>query len=816
MNPQAELRALTGTPAIATDGPTTTLDKIVARGGANVEIPLLESTTSTITTANIDIANIELLQNSSGSTPFSEVRHTVVSGRRGLVHADFLEAGTGLQAIAKADSNDPIITTIAAGFDDFGRPINYINKTTSDITFSGLTEGAVNYLGLKRESNGTLTPVKTTIQPVYDTVFNSDRENKVGVTFNFGNAPDNEPIKGSHVDLYGNCFRFGTDNIKKQSVPFGTGTSVKTTGSNDARIILEANNKINLGSLKEWSISSWFYLYSNTEGCILGNEASNIYIGPQNTTTMRLRIGRGSSFDLIDIVATMPNITTGNWAHVAVTYNGTMYKLFVNGNLIYQSGMSGPNYANHIGNIEKFGLGGNYALGSSEMGIYNFEIVPYVKFPTSILTLNAGQWTSFSQSLVNSDLVTDTVVPDRYYRNDNHMFMNFHNSAVNNTTYTDRYGNILSLVNDTVNQISISSDYPTIAGGSGKSLYKNSAAYNVGIGRIDEVKFGKEWTLDFWIKPQSTSYYQRWIGGIDDVQGFFVGAGLGGTNIRFAISTNNSSWAIVPDTGIPISYGVWQRITLTQQYLPKNSGYPYHFVLSKTDLAGVFYSYENWLRDPMFSPLGIRLGSNYSGEDATWAMADIVLTPYSKYMVNYPTITNYPSHTAAATIDHTYLFDISKMKMYKGHKGNWLQEDTLFLGEVEAIFGNNLNKVTTYALNGKFYQDNIYPYGNSEMPEGSPSVYNYEIAHNIGTTKCNISAYFTLNYIGNIVNGLKKYNVAVAGYYYEGTNPLSIIDSNYMSLCVPNNNISISHPNGNPGGYPITSGRLSFEARRSF
>jgi hypothetical protein len=96
MNPQAELRALTGTPAIATDGPTTTLDKIVARGGANVEIPLLESTTSTITTANIDIANIELLQNSSGSIPY----HLEF-----LFLDAFLEAATGSKGCLNIPTN---------------------------------------------------------------------------------------------------------------------------------------------------------------------------------------------------------------------------------------------------------------------------------------------------------------------------------------------------------------------------------------------------------------------------------------------------------------------------------------------------------------------------------------------------------------------------------------------------------------------------------------------------------------------------------------------------------------------------------------
>lgn len=95
MNPQAEIRSVTGVPAPATDGPTTTLDKIVARNGNAVEIPLLEGSTADITTVNsTDINADNIIANNIINTPklIAPVVHATSSFKIGDDEVDFLLA----------------------------------------------------------------------------------------------------------------------------------------------------------------------------------------------------------------------------------------------------------------------------------------------------------------------------------------------------------------------------------------------------------------------------------------------------------------------------------------------------------------------------------------------------------------------------------------------------------------------------------------------------------------------------------------------------------------------------------------------------
>ena len=88
--------------------------------------------------------------NSKLKTAFNpKKRQTVMSGRKGKNYADFIEAGSGLAATAVANTTDPIIATFANGFDLNGQ-LDYINRITTDISYTGLEANATSYLGIER------------------------------------------------------------------------------------------------------------------------------------------------------------------------------------------------------------------------------------------------------------------------------------------------------------------------------------------------------------------------------------------------------------------------------------------------------------------------------------------------------------------------------------------------------------------------------------------------------------------------------------------------------------------------------------------
>lgn len=96
-----------------------------------------------------------------------------------------ISAGTGL-AVNLAATSTPFVVTVPYGFDDFGRPVDYLRKETADITgaWSSLTASTTNYLYYKRTSAGVWSRGFTTLAPA------------------FGNGTAERPSSPSNGQLY--------------------------------------------------------------------------------------------------------------------------------------------------------------------------------------------------------------------------------------------------------------------------------------------------------------------------------------------------------------------------------------------------------------------------------------------------------------------------------------------------------------------------------------------------------------------------------------------------------------------------------------
>lgn len=99
------------------------------------------------------------------STP---VRQTVLAGPVSSGLPAFLPAtdvDLNLQSV-NITSSTPLVVT-AAGGSGIAGDLNRFGQATSDITWSGLTNGVTNYLFVTVNADGTLTPGFTTLAPIY-------------------------------------------------------------------------------------------------------------------------------------------------------------------------------------------------------------------------------------------------------------------------------------------------------------------------------------------------------------------------------------------------------------------------------------------------------------------------------------------------------------------------------------------------------------------------------------------------------------------------------------------------------------------------
>ncbi len=652
-------------------------------------------------------------------------RQTIISGRKGPVHADFLEAAaTGLTVTAKADSTTPIISSIAAGFHTDGQQKDYINRTIADKVFSGLTALATNFLGLKRVNATQVDAVATVLPPVYGSILHSDRENKINASFN-GTNGDTE-----FIDPYGNMFRcYGSgwqiSNINQYS---GMNT-LRCAGPNNSPSTnrCEYIPNFNIRSLEQWTMEFFFNVDSTstpTSQFLVG-----ITNGPSRCLSLHLHPTNGLTFNLSSnestmniwgdsllnamsavasrtgfggIAATTGLISPAQWYHVAWVFDGLAHKVYLNGYLIMDTKAFHLsevfNYLK-IANPAKIYLGAYpvaFPSNTTEGNISNFAFHPYVKYQTK------KTWTGGDAPSAR-DAFTPPSVPiilssqeDRYFEQAEAIYLDFESASDGDTFVKDKYGRSLVAYGNSNNTVT-SGVY--IESGSAKfgtkSLRCNGDATFANAAYIKAPVWADKWTVELWSMDNLlTAPYKTHVSlvvpnlGLGGY-GFQILSEGNGTNIRYTFqlsSADASAGFISFSTTYIYSSAVYNHLAVTYDGITYRCFVNGNLVTSAVSqlrvTAGEYFC------------LGRHESNIYH---LNGKIDDFAYLPQCKYTANFTP----PVAALSASMPEQYIFDTNKMQMYKGYPTAFVAENTVFIGEVLAS-ALNIERAISYALNGEY------------------------------------------------------------------------------------------------------------------
>jgi hypothetical protein len=727
-------------------------------------------------------------------------RQTVLSGRKGRAYADFIEPGTGLSAVAKATTTDPIIFTSAAGFDRTG-PIDYINKITTDQTFTGLTANATNFLGFERIDQYTVNKITTTTPPLYDSVFGSDNENKACATF------DGTLAATTFNDFYGNTIRMYNGTAIAAGHPSGSGNSMRFGGTDDFAELDLAANKINLNTLDSWTIEFWFKMdtvNTGTNQFLLSAQSIyflQLYKAASDATTIGLQIGDGSAYNAVDTTFTVGTLSNATWYHIAIVFEGRNIKLYRDGALRYSSGILGADY--QIGNISKLFFGKSYPDILWLTGnISNFAIWPYAKY-----TLNSNTYTTSAFTPNTANMTADTAQEDRYLRVKNRFHIDLSNATANTTAFRESYGNNLIFKNNGsgTNQPFIESVTGPGSFGTVKTLRTMLTQYaHV---EISNIIFPKKWTFETYFyrvtNPNNSAVFIMFDeSGAAASFSFYINA----SNVLLVYASSDASTSNIMNavsTGITISNATWYHVAVSYDGLAYRIFVNGALTNTTSSLLKVF-QFRN-------VQIGGQAGSDQSF-NGNFFMP--IFSPYAKYTSAFSVPTSFPAP------ESIYYYDITKAKMYSGYKGNWTENNTVFLGEVETN-ATTVNRAITYSLNGEIFIDGIDGYGSGVTNAGATTIYKLTMAHNIGTDRIKIDDWFEWkkSYSFKLVGEKNKLMEYYAPYGATVMNPLQINDRNYFSFHIGQSGFLFDYNGAATGADVVSStgyGKLQFKVERNF
>lgn len=657
-------------------------------------------------------------------------RQTVAAGRVGAVHADFIEPTTGLAVAAKADSTNPIITTIAAGFHSDGAPKDFVNRTEADKTFSGLTANASNFLGLKRISATQVDPVTALLPPVYAQVFSSDRENKINASFN-GTNGDTE-----FIDPYGNFFRcygpgWQLSNINQYS---GMNTlrceGVDNVASTNRCELILAN--LDARNLDQWTVECFFRLDASAGAnhrpvfSLLAGptdyHGAFVHLHPTDGTPHFYLSTDESGYNIWNNSPVIPmnavasragfgNLATGGigmplqasqWYHIAWVFDGLSHRVFINGYLVIaynaQSGYNAIFNELKIPAIRKILLGAKFDSSNAEKmlgNISNFAFHPYAKYQTK-------KYPTASDTPAVRDIFTPPSVPlslttqtDRAFNEAEAIYLDFESAADGDVITKDLYGRQLTCFGNDNATLTRGCYIESGAAKFGtKSLYFSGANANVNAAHIKAPVWADKWTVEFWAKKNNLTGsgfpFSLVVPPVGAANGFGITFLGNGTNnsISVRLGTSDAS-ADIMSYDSPYSYAM--------DYI--------HIAVSYDGIAYRVFIGGNLL-NTVVSRLKVVNGSYFcfgraadNSNHLNGAIDDFAYVSYCKYITNFTP----PVTALLSAMPVQYLFDTKKMQMYKGYPTAFAAENTVFIGEA-LTSALNVEKAITYALNGEYYE----------------------------------------------------------------------------------------------------------------
>jgi hypothetical protein len=738
-------------------------------------------------------------------------RQTVLSGRKGSVHADFIEA-TGLSPVIKASPTDPVIATIAKGFNKFGTEDKVI-EITADVSYGPVTPNATNFLAVDENKS----PVTSVLPPVYGNIFSSDRENKINASFN-GTNGDTE-----FVDEYGNFFR-----------AYGTGWQISNvnqySGMNTARCdSIAAGNRwevtpanLDNRSLDQWTIEMFYrfdsfatpqnLLYTSSGGTAqnglqiifntsgqpilyYSNNESTYNIWPGlNTTNMNaiaIRAGFG------DIAIGGAAHTAAQWYHMAFVYDGLTIKYYLNGYLLFDTSTIGMSEVFTYLKPAKFNaivLGAEYSgttAGNQLIGnISNFAFHPYAKYSTKKVAV-------VGDTPAVRDIFTPPTVPlslttqsDRYYEESEAIYLDFESASADDTLTKDLYGRQLTAGGN--NSVTLTTGAYIESGAAKfgtKSLYFSGTASQVNSAYIKAPVWADKWTVEFWGKLNTVAVAGQLINsvvpGVLGTLGFGVYCVTNGAqyNYSIALGTTDSSADILnyssPQTYTDLTY--------------------FHVAVSYDGITYRFFINGNLLTS-VVSQLKVVQGSHFifgrnsanSGGFLQGRIDDFAYVPYCKYGSDLGFVP--PTQALGSTMPDQYVFDTKKMQMYKGYPTAFVPENTVFIGEALASL-NKIEQVITYALNGEYREQFSYDF------IGPGLVANTQTRkHNIGVNSVFGKVQALTQATGSNTSLVRNQELVDINQYFTGTSvafsPYSTINRNIYGIRSGTNGFTIPSYSG--------------------
>jgi hypothetical protein len=723
-------------------------------------------------------------------------RQTVLSGRKGSVHADFIEA-TGLSPVIKASPTDPVIATIAKGFNKFGTEDKVI-EITADVSYGPVTPNATNFLAVDENKS----PVTSVLPPVYGNIFSSDRENKINASFN-GTNGDTE-----FVDEYGNFFR-----------AYGTGWQISNvnqySGMNTARCdSIAAGNRwevtpanLDNRSLDQWTIEMFYrfdsfatpqnLLYTSSGGTAqnglqiifntsgqpilyYSNNESTYNIWPGlNTTNMNaiaIRAGFG------DIAIGGAAHTAAQWYHMAFVYDGLTIKYYLNGYLLFDTSTIGMSEVFTYLKPAKFNaivLGAEYSgttAGNQLIGnISNFAFHPYAKYSTKKVAV-------VGDTPAVRDIFTPPTVPlslttqsDRYYEESEAIYLDFESASADDTLTKDLYGRQLTAGGN--NSVTLTTGAYIESGAAKfgtKSLYFSGTASQVNSAYIKAPVWADKWTVEFWGMDNSVAPGNHTVLHLV-VPGTALGSGSFMVRSDYSVGSLRYSFLIgSPATGTDI-------LAISTTYSYAISVYR-HIAIS---YDGVTYRcfIDGSLVGSSVSQLRVVNGSYFifgraadNTEHLNGKIDDFAYVPYCKYTGAFTP----PIAALGSTMPDQYVFDTKKMQMYKGYPTAFVPENTVFIGEALASL-SKIEQVITYALNGEYREQFSYDF------IGPGLVANTQTRkHNIGVNSVFGKVQALTQATGSNTSLVRNQELVDINQYFTGTpvafSPYSTINRNIYGI----------------------------------
>lgn len=255
--------------------------------------------------------------------PILPVRNTVMSSAVDASgYPNFITAGSGLDVNLAATAT-PFICTVAAGFTS---PYDYIFSALTDTSISSLTAYSTCYLYADYNTSTQAVTYGHSIYPYYASgSYIGQRIGAIHAPFNGTNGAT------TYTDAQGNVWTLANGASLSNSVVKYQTTSLYLQGTDDYAETAAPDMS------GKWTIEAWIYPTDSTRASTQVVLYSNLaYYGPsvQINTAGKLVLyvsSNGSSWDVVNGTTGSTVLSDNTWAHVALVFDGSAYKVYLNG-----------------------------------------------------------------------------------------------------------------------------------------------------------------------------------------------------------------------------------------------------------------------------------------------------------------------------------------------------------------------------------------------------------------------------------------------------------------------------------------------------